>query len=51
MGSPTDTNIEEAEVTMEVQANQTKKTEEKGGGSSSKRKRSSEFQTGLKDIL
>ena len=50
MRSPTDTNMEDIEDTMVIEATQAKRTQEtKKGSSSSKRKKNTELATGLKD--
>ena len=51
MGSPTDIPMEDADDTMVLEENPTKRSQEaKKGSSSSKRKKNSEIVTGLKDI-
>ena len=51
MKSPRDTNMEDTEDLMVLEANQTKRAQEtKRGGSSTKRKKNMELITGLKDI-
>ena len=50
MRSPTDTNMEDNEDTIVIEATQSKRTQEaKHGSSSSKRKKNAELKTGLKD--
>ena len=50
MSSPTDSNMEDAEDTMLIETNPTKRTQEtRKGSSSSKRKKNTELSTGLKD--